>query len=303
MAIQPYLRPEEVRVTMLANFEPRNYEGKEQVWSGRYRNLHNLPHWHLESELIYVEHGQAAVSHNHQEYSLAKGDAIFLGSGEIHYIKSDADSIVAVTMFDSALISDLCDTACLRSAKLEHHYPIPEYFADIRRELTERPPFFELQSCECIISLMIRIFRGEELMQKTAAQECSSIANYKDLLTEIEKRYNYITFSDAAAFMGLSEPYFSKFFRKISGMTFSQYLNSVRLEHAVEMLKNNSDHLSITEIASLCGFDTIRHFNRVFKDITGMSPRQMPAGYVTDFQTIRTIREAFDPTLQSSELL
>ncbi len=288
---------------MLANFEPRNYKGKERVWSGRYRNLHNLPHWHLESELIYVECGQAVVSHNHQEYSLAEGEAIFLGSGEIHYIKSDADSIVAITMFDSSLISDLCNASCLRSAKLEHPYPIPEYFANIRRELNDRPPFFELQSCEYIISLMIRIFRGEELTPKTAAPEHSSIINYKNLLTEIEEKYGYITFPDAAAFMGLSEPYFSRFFRKISGMTFSQYLNTVRMEHAVEMLKNNKDHLSVTEIASRCGFDTIRHFNRVFKNITGMSPRQMPADYIPDFHPMRTIREAFDPTLQNSELL
>lgn len=62
---------------MLANFETRKYEGKEKVWTGRYRNLHNLPHWHLESELIYIEKGPVTVSHNHLEYSLDSGDAIF----------------------------------------------------------------------------------------------------------------------------------------------------------------------------------------------------------------------------------
>lgn len=288
---------------MLANFEMRNYEGKERVWIGRYRNLHNLPHWHLECELLYVESGQTIVSHNHQEYTLTGGDAIFLGSGEIHYIKSDVDSIVAITMFDSALIADLQNSVRLYSAKLEHSYPIPEYFSNIRRELDERPPFFELQSCEYIISLMIQIFRGEELISKPTDREQSSIANYKNLLSEIEKKYNCITFSDAAAFMGLSEPYFSKFFRKISGMTFSQYLNTVRLEHAVELLKNNRGQLSVTDIAFQCGFDTIRHFNRVFRDITGMSPRQMPADYVLDLQPVQTMREAFNPTLKNSELL
>ena len=34
---------------MLANFEKRAYNGTERVWTGRYRNLHNLPHWHLEN--------------------------------------------------------------------------------------------------------------------------------------------------------------------------------------------------------------------------------------------------------------
>mgnify|MGYP004705387723 CR=1 FL=1 len=40
---------------MLANFEKRAYNGTERVWTGRYRNLHNLPHWHLENELICVK--------------------------------------------------------------------------------------------------------------------------------------------------------------------------------------------------------------------------------------------------------
>ena len=63
---------------MLANFEKRAYNGTERVWTGRYRNLHNLPHWHLENELICVEQGQATVSHNHQEYLLTKAMPSFL---------------------------------------------------------------------------------------------------------------------------------------------------------------------------------------------------------------------------------
>ena len=49
---------------MLANFEQRDTSGAERVWTGRYRNLHNLPHWHLENELICVERGTVTVSHN-----------------------------------------------------------------------------------------------------------------------------------------------------------------------------------------------------------------------------------------------
>ncbi len=288
---------------MLANFEKRNYKGKERVWTGRYRNLHNLPHWHMESELIYVEKGAITVSNNNQKYSLDSGDAIFLGSQEIHYIKSEEDSILKMTLFDSAIIQDLLSRYRLRQAKLQHPYPIPECFAQIQRELTERKPFFELQCCESIASLMIRIFRGEELTERKEAEEGSSISRYKNLLDELENKYSYITFSDAAAFMGLSEPYFSKFFRKISGMTFSQYLNSVKLRHAIAMLQDRKSDLSVTEISTLCGFDTIRHFNRVFKDITGMPPRDLPADYVLEDRPIRTIRDAFNPTLQNSELL
>ncbi len=288
---------------MLANFEPRNTGGAERVWTGRYRNLHNLPHWHLENELIIVEQGCVTVSHNHQEYNLTAGESIFLSSGEIHYIKSEADSITAITLFDAALTAPLTSHYQLCCAKLSDNYDITAVFSLIQRERSEKKPFFEQQTCVLITDLMIRIFRGESCMPAASRQEHSSIDNYKNLLDEIDKNYNYITFSDAAAFMGLSEPYFSRFFRKISGMTFSRYLNTVRLEHAIAMLLENPRKHSVTEIASLCGFETIRHFNRVFRDITGMSPRELPANYVPDFKPICRIADAFDPTLQSSELL
>lgn len=288
---------------MFANFEKRSYEGKEGVWVGRYRNLHNLPHWHLESELIYIEHGKTLISHNHQEYSLDSGDAIFLSSQDIHYIKSEEGSIVEMALFDSAIIHDLLSRYRLKCAKLKSGYPIGECFDGMRRELEKRPPFFELQCRESIAALMIQIFRGEELVEKTVGEEGTAISNYKNLLDEIENKYSYITFSDAAAFMGISEPYFSKFFRKISGMTFSQYLNIVKVEHAIEILQDNKFQLSVTEVSAQCGFNTIRHFNRIFKDITGMSPRQLTADYALDIRPIRTVQDAFNPTLQNSELL
>lgn len=288
---------------MLANFEKRNYNGKERVWAGRYRNLQNLPHWHLESELLYVESGEITVSDNHEKYMLSQGDAIFVQGGDIHYIKSEPDSIVAITLFDSALISGILKDHRLACAKLEHQYSIQDAFEEIQTELNSRSLFYELKLRSLITSLMVEIFRSEDLAAQTQPEKHSSIDNYKNLLSEIESKYDYITFSDAADFMKLSEPYFSKFFRKVSGMTFSQYLNTVRLEHAIELLKNNTEHMPITEIAAKCGFDTIRHFNRVFKDITGMSPRQMPSDYVLDIRPIRAISDAFDPTLQNSELL
>ena len=176
-------------------------------------------------------------------------------------------------------------------------------FRKFRKNETLKKPFFEQQTCVLITELMIHIFREEAYTPLISRPEHSSIDNYKHLLDEIDANYSYITFSDAAAFMGLSEPYFSRFFRKISGMTFSKYLNTVRLEHAIHMLQEHPRRLSVTEIASRCGFETIRHFNRVFRDITGMSPRELPSNYVPDFKPIRRIEDAFNPTLQSSELL
>ena len=56
--------------------------------------------------------------------------------------------------------------------------------------------------------------------------------------------------------------------------------------------------MSFTEIAAICGFGTIRSFNRVFKELTGISPTQ----FALDPVLIRTERSdsGFDPTLSCS---
>ena len=65
---------------MLANFEQREHKGRDSVWAGRYENLHNLPHWHMECELLYVEKGRVTVSLNNAAHSLEEGDAFFIDS-------------------------------------------------------------------------------------------------------------------------------------------------------------------------------------------------------------------------------
>lgn len=59
----------------------------------------------------------------------------------MHYIKSEEDSIVDMALFDSAIIQDLLIQYRLRQAKLTRHYPIPECFAKIHQEISERQPF------------------------------------------------------------------------------------------------------------------------------------------------------------------
>lgn len=289
---------------MLANFEKRENTDKSSVWAGSYQNLHNLPHWHLECELIYVQTGEVTVSHNNTAYHLQKEDCIFINSGEIHYIKGSEDSITDILMFDTALLGNISPKHFqLLYPRLRHHYPVMEYFHAIRDELKKKKEFYDVKVSCLMTDFIIDIFRHEPLCEQKQLKDSSSIENYKNLLSEIEEKCSYITFEDACDFMGLSKPYFSRFFKNLSGMTFSQYLNIIRLEKAIQLLNHNTENLSITQIASSCGFDTIRHFNRVFKDFTGLSPRQLPENYVLSSHSVRSMKKNFNPTLPCSVLV
>jgi AraC-like DNA-binding protein len=84
-----------------------------------------------------------------------------------------------------------------------------------------------------------------------------------------------ITMQDAAHHVHLSPCYFCKMFKRTASMTFTEYLSRVRIEKAKSLLGNASAR--ITEAASEAGFESIPHFNRVFRKYAGGSPTQYRA--------------------------
>jgi two-component system response regulator YesN len=62
------------------------------------------------------------------------------------------------------------------------------------------------------------------------------------------------------------------FFKRESGLSFSEYLNKVRIEKAKELLKDPK--FNITEVAFEVGYEDSQYFCRIFKKSEGISPRQ-----------------------------
>ncbi|HEY1476856.1 MAG TPA: helix-turn-helix domain-containing protein [Chthoniobacterales bacterium] len=75
---------------------------------------------------------------------------------------------------------------------------------------------------------------------------------------------------DIAHALHVSTFYFCKMFKKATGLTFTDYLGRVRVEKAKNLLLN--PHLRVSEIAYTVGFQSLTHFNRTFRKITGEAP-------------------------------
>jgi AraC-like DNA-binding protein/ligand-binding sensor protein len=79
-----------------------------------------------------------------------------------------------------------------------------------------------------------------------------------------------IDLGDVAKAMHVSTFYFCKMFKKATGLTFTEYLGRVRIERAKTQLLNPNRRVS--EIAYDVGFQSLTHFNRVFRQVAGQSP-------------------------------
>src|SRR5947209_15124284 len=94
------------------------------------------------------------------------------------------------------------------------------------------------------------IARAKQYIQENQAEDLS--------LGQVAKAVNTSTF------------YFCKIFKKITGINFTDYLSRVRIEKSKNLLLN--PNLRVSEIAFEVGFQSLTHFNRVFKRILGQSP-------------------------------
>jgi ligand-binding sensor protein/AraC-like DNA-binding protein len=79
-----------------------------------------------------------------------------------------------------------------------------------------------------------------------------------------------ITLDEMAALCNISSSYFSKLFNKITGDSFSNYINRVRINRACELLSTTDT--PITVIALDLGFEDNSYFDKVFKRLVGLVP-------------------------------
>jgi AraC-like DNA-binding protein len=66
--------------------------------------------------------------------------------------------------------------------------------------------------------------------------------------------------------------YFCKLFKRVTGVNFTDYVSRLRIERAKTLLFN--PNLRVSEIAFEVGFQSLTHFNRVFKRVAGESPTE-----------------------------
>ena len=90
-----------------------------------------------------------------------------------------------------------------------------------------------------------------------------------------EHQAEKLSLGQVAKAVNTSTFYFCKMFKKVTGINFTDYLSRVRIEKSKNLLLN--PNLRVSEIAFEVGFQSLTHFNRVFKKILGQSPTEYRA--------------------------
>jgi AraC-like DNA-binding protein/ligand-binding sensor protein len=195
--------------------------------------------------------------------------------------------------------SGLCDSAVpvqvgekvigfLQTGQVALRKPTAEQFGKIKKQLLDWGVTVDLSKLEDTYyhsrCLSPQQYAGILKLLETFAQHLSLVANQIALQEEeaespfarrarayiIANQADPIDLAKVAQAMHVSTFYFCKMFKKATGLTFTEYLSRVRVEKAKNLLLN--PHLRVSEIAYDVGFQSLTHFNRVFRQVVGQSP-------------------------------
>lgn len=254
-------------------------------------------HYHYYIEMLYALSGQFQIYLNGIYHEFAKGDFVLINSREVHKIDavSDNGGSYIVVRFLPELIYDgmsqshfelkyllpfvtdnLIHEKVITQVTLKDTM-IPELMQSIIQESAQKNYGYELAIKNHIGRIYLWLLRYWHTHEETSLPLDFEDRKLKEQLTPaltymLSHYDSAITATDMAALCNLSYSYFSRSFHRLMHVTFSEYLNDIRLREAEKLLVSTSQ--SITEISQAVGFCTTSYFIKLFKEHMHMSPKQ-----------------------------
>lgn len=223
------------------------------------------PHMHLSYELITVRRGRMKVTVDGVPYLLEAGDALLIFPNQLHSLES-TDSRHMLCIFAPDLIRAY-------RTKTEHRIPKSNFF---------RPDPVWLDALDDLPADARKIAKKGILYSLCAAFDESAEylprqTEQQDLLSRIfafvETHYaEDCSLERLAAATGYDYAYLSRYFKKLTGIPYGSYLNVYRLNKVCYLLDNTDE--SVLQCALDCGYNSLRTFNRNFKEHFGRTPAQ-----------------------------
>jgi len=253
-------------------------------------NIEFPPHWHEEIELIYVIEGTLQVGLNNEVFSLKPKDILVIGAREIHHFLQQtkwSKSIFiqfGLALFDSfsMMIGDRWFSSFfighaeegLHIGEYSVHHALESQILSIAEEYKNREEGYQMALKARLYDLMVILLRRlpmEEYSPERRQKQLQKLERLEKVFQYVEQNYERnISLREISRVANFSVYHFTRFFKEATGITFGQFLTSYRLRKAEQYLRDTED--LVVEVALKAGFNSIKTFNRVFKQHKGCAP-------------------------------
>ncbi|MBE6639725.1 MAG: helix-turn-helix domain-containing protein [Ruminococcaceae bacterium] len=230
-----------------------------------YRDTNWEAHFHGNFELIYVFEGTANITVNGISDTLQESELILLPPHTVHSLQVTS-SKVWVGVFSEDFID-------IYAKKYKYvRYSKFKCREDIE-EILKKHLFFQGVPERFLHISCLYMVCNECIKNAVVYNQGQNHKFISEVVTYISKNLNYdITLKETAESLNYEYHYFSSLFHQYFCMNFKSFINLFRFEKACALLTDKEN--SVTYVAESCGFGSIRNFNRVFKKLSGYTPRE-----------------------------
>lgn len=243
-------------------------------------------HWHSTMEILFCLNGQATITIGQEHLTLHRNQLIVFDAGIVHAIHSDSRLYMfLVVHIDKRQLSFYCPDLDLyrfecRPISLDDPLSTPyirlcQLAHDLTRINVADERTRDMRSDGTALLMLADLIKYFSVYAPplTTTERNRPNEMIHRIITYVTEHYQEpLSLTDAARDIGISKEYFCRLFKENMGITFLQYLNEVRISHADRLLTTTD--LSISEIMQQSGFTNQTMFNRLFKEIYGVTPRE-----------------------------
>ena len=250
-------------------------------------------HYHPEYEIVYIE-GADGTRHIGEHLSrFEQSDLVFIGPYIPHLnfdygIKTPYEKVVIQMREDFlskafALVPELSQISMLFETVKKGVY----FTRETKQRIGERlKKLQDLSHFEQLIE-MLTIFQDMATSSDLVVINAKPIEGQyklkeqqrlKSVVAYIEEHYNEkIDILQMAQLTHLTHAAFCRYFKKMTLLTFTEFVNQYRINKAKQLLLLDN---TVTEVCFACGFESLSYFNRIFKKVVGENPLQFKKNYL-----------------------
>lgn len=267
------------------------YEFHEKLMTGYSTSVLNFPvHMHGGPELVRVRSGLLNVRLHSKEYEVTNGQLAIIFPNVIHgfqTVSPEEDTLIDLIVcrhdnkngFPGHLFGSFLENPIL---SLCHLHPDVDYlYSGLLNETGNIPPLHPVEGSsqamntnnQAIISTILQLFWMRLLpdLQVSVPQHLSTVDLPTAVITYVSKHFcEPLSLETLSKELGVCRFYLSRIFTQVLHTGFHEYVNTLRIDHAKKILQNTED--PILDVAIQCGFQNQQTFNRVFKEICGVTP-------------------------------
>lgn len=252
-------------------------------------NYLGKPYWHFhpEYEIVYISNGRGKRHIGDHVSFYENGDLIFLGPNMPHFGFSeelyDEHVEIVVQMREDFLGGEFLSKPEMVAIKhlFERSRQGVTFHGETKHRIGERlVQLVEYNGFDRLLNLL-------SILQSLAHSGEYTLLNAGSFAVEVNAQdhermrsiYEFvganfqrlIPLDEIAHEINMTVPAFCRYFKKLTNKTFTHFVNEFRIAHACRMLSD--EHLSISAVSYESGFNNLSHFNKLFRQITGLSPR------------------------------